>query len=82
MFKIEQTKSFWFPNLDGAGGLVMSCLSCTSGNQAEFSAEINIHYPGLKNLDKPSVFLFPKVLVCLNCGCSRFTTPKTELALL
>jgi hypothetical protein len=58
----------------------MSCLSCTSGNQAEFAAEINLHFPSLKNLDKPSVFVFPKVVVCLDCGCSLFAIPETELA--
>lgn len=80
MFNFEQTASFWLPNLDGTGGLVMCCLSCASGNQAEFTAEINVHFPGLKNLDRPSVFVFPKLLVCLDCGCSRFTIPETELA--
>lgn len=58
----------------------MSCSSCTSGNQAEFAAEINIHFLGLENLDKPSVFVFPKIFVCLDCGCSRFTIPEAELA--
>ena len=60
----------------------MSCLSCASGNQAEFVTEVNIHFPGLKNVDKTSVFVFPKVLVCMDCGCSRFTISGTELALL
>jgi hypothetical protein len=60
----------------------MSCSSCTSGNQAEFTAEINIHFPGLKNLDKHSVFVFPKLLVCLDCGCSWFTIREAELRLL
>jgi hypothetical protein len=60
----------------------MLCVSCGSGKQITFPAEINIHHTGLNNLDKPGVFVFPNVLVCLDCGYSRFTTPETELALL
>jgi len=57
----------------------MYCPSCASSRQAEFSAEINIHFCGLQDLDKPSVLVFPKVLVCLDCGLSRFTTAQAEL---
>jgi hypothetical protein len=58
----------------------MSCLSCGSGNQAELTAEMVIHFSGLKNLDRRGVWVFPKLLlVCLDCGCSHFTVPKTEL---
>jgi hypothetical protein len=39
-----------------------------------------IHFSGLKNLDKPGVWVFPKLLVCLDCGCSHFTVPERELA--
>jgi hypothetical protein len=60
----------------------MSCQSCASGNYAEFAAEVNIHLPGRKNLGQPGVFVFPEVLVCVNCGFSRFMTPAPELALL
>jgi hypothetical protein len=60
----------------------MSCPRCASGNQTEFTAEMMLHFRRLKNLDKPGVWLFPKVLVCLECGHSRFTAPETELALL
>jgi hypothetical protein len=60
----------------------MSCMSGASGNEAEFNAEINIHFPRLRNLDKPGVWVFPNLLVCLDCGFSRFTVPETELALL
>lgn len=60
----------------------MSCLLCGSGNQAEFGGEILIHFKGLKNLAKPPVWVFPKLLVCLDCGSSRFMTPESELVLL
>ncbi len=58
----------------------MACLACTSGNQAEFTAEINIHLYGRKNIDNPGVLVFPKVLVCLDCGSSRFSISETELS--
>ncbi len=60
----------------------MTCRSCGSQNQTEFGGEINIHFPGLKNLDKTAVFLFPKLLVCLDCGFTEFTIMKTDLRLL
>jgi hypothetical protein len=60
----------------------MSCLLCASANQGEFGTEILVHFPGLKNLDKPPLWVFPKLSVCLDCGFSRFTTPERELAIL
>jgi hypothetical protein len=58
----------------------MACLSCGSKRQAEFSAEMLIHFGGLKNLDKPGVWVFPKLLVCLDCGFLQSTIPVPELA--
>ena len=60
----------------------MSCPACSSCHQVEFSAEMVVHLGGLKNLDKSGVCLFPKILVCVDCGFSQFTVPKAELALL
>jgi hypothetical protein len=60
----------------------MSCPKCTLGNQVEVSAEMIIHCDGLKNLENSGVLLFPKLLVCVNCGFSQLTVPKTSLALL
>jgi hypothetical protein len=61
-------------HMDGFGvyQVLMSCLSCGSGNEAEFAAEMVMHFSfsGLKNLDKPCVWIFPKLLVCLDCGFS------------
>jgi hypothetical protein len=58
----------------------MTCVFCASTNQAEFPAEVNIHFPGLGNADKPGVFVFPRLLLCLDCGFSSFVTPDSELA--
>jgi hypothetical protein len=60
----------------------MSCQLCASGNQSEFPVEMVIHLTGLKNVDNPGVLLFPKVLVCLDCGFLVHTVPARELALL
>jgi hypothetical protein len=58
----------------------MSCPSCVSSRQAEFPAEVNIHFRGIKNLDKPGVLVFPNILVCMDCGFSRFGIQDGELA--
>jgi len=60
----------------------VSCLLCPSDNQAEFAAEMIIHFSGRKNIDNPGVRAFSKLLVCLDCGFSRVIVPETELAIL
>ncbi len=60
----------------------MICPSCQSHNQAEFTAEMIVHLSGPENLDKPGVWLFPKLSVCLDCGVSRFTIPQPSKLLL
>jgi hypothetical protein len=57
----------------------MSCKSCQSPNQRNFDGEMDIHFPGLKGLDKLIVWVFPKLLVCLDCGFTEFAIPETEL---
>jgi hypothetical protein len=59
----------------------MSCPSCRSSNQTEFPSEIIIHFTGVvKNLDKPGVWVFPVLVICLDCGFSQSTIPAPELA--
>jgi hypothetical protein len=48
----------------------------------EFPAEINIHYPGFKNLSTPTVLVFPKLLVCFDCGLTQFALLEGERHLL
>jgi hypothetical protein len=60
----------------------MACRSCGSENQTEFDAEVNIHFPGRKGLDKPHVLACPKLIICLGCGFTQCTLPKNELGAL
>ena len=60
----------------------MPCKPCGSVNQRKFSAEMGIHFLGLKNIDKPVVWVFPEVVVCSDCGTAEFAVPEAELRLL
>lgn len=57
----------------------MACACCHSVNQEMFPAEINVHFPGAEGLSKPTVWVFPHLLVCLECGFTEFTIPDTQL---
>jgi hypothetical protein len=61
-----------------AGGRAMACKQCDSDSQSTFNGEVAIHYPGLKGLDKPIVWVFPKLAVCLRCGLTEFTVPEEK----
>ena len=58
---------------------VDKCKRCSSEHQDSFNGELAIHFAGLKGLDKPIVWVFPKLLVCLTCGFTEFTVPEREL---
>jgi len=55
-----------------------SCPLCQSANQREFPAEMNIHFPGMKGLTIPTVWVFPAILVCMDCGAGQFTIREAE----
>jgi len=38
-----------------------------------------IHLSGLKNIDMPVVWVFPEVVVCLDCGLAEFAVLEAEL---
>jgi hypothetical protein len=58
------------------------CKACESVNQNKFVAEMGIRSPGLKNIDKPTVWVFPQLVVCMDCGMAEFVVPDAELRLL
>lgn len=57
----------------------MACKQCSSDHQSTFATEMNIHFPGREGLDKPTVWVFPTVVVCLSCGFAEFVVPTNEL---
>jgi hypothetical protein len=62
--------------------VAMACNKCASENHSEFNGEVAIHFPGIKGLQKPIVWTFPKLCVCLDCGHAEFGIPERELRVL
>jgi len=60
----------------------LTCKQCLSENLGQFNGEVAIHFPGLEGLNKPIVWVFPKLLVCLSCGFTDFAVPDKELRVL
>lgn len=59
----------------------MTCKSCGSDKQSRFAAEVAIHSPGLECLNKPIVWVFPELFLCLNCGKTEFVVHDNDLLL-
>ena len=57
----------------------MTCKLCGSDKQKRLTAEVAIHFPGLEGLDKPIVWTFSELFVCLNCGKAEFVVSDNEL---
>ena len=57
----------------------MSCKSCQSQNRRNLYGELAIHFPGVEGLTKPIIWVFPKLVVCLDCGVTELTIPEPEL---
>jgi len=68
--------------LFGPKEMQVLCRACGSDKQTEFTAEIALHFSGPGNLDKPHLLVFPRILVCLNCGSAGFTVPESQLHIL
>ena len=60
----------------------MSCKQCASQHEQTFNSEVAIHFPGLDGLNKPIVWTFPKLLICMDCGFTDFAVPERELKVL
>jgi len=52
----------------------------TSLNLRIYPSELNIHFPGLEGLDRPMVWAFPKLVVCVDRGYPLFTLSDDQVA--
>jgi hypothetical protein len=43
---------------------------------------MSVHVLGVENVDKPVVWVFPKLLVCMDCGFTELTIAEDDLRLL
>lgn len=58
------------------------CANCGSAKLQTFSSEANIHLPGPANPAQASVFVFPKLIICLDCGQIMSKLSENELRML
>jgi len=60
----------------------VACKASGSDKQSKFTTETGIHFPGLKGLETPLVWVLSKLSVCLNYGKAAFGVPEPELRIL
>jgi hypothetical protein len=71
-----------FQKPKGALKMSPSCANCGSSKLLTYDAEANIHFPGLRNVLHASVFAFPKLTICLDCGQITSKLSENELRML
>ena len=54
------------------------CSSCGSANVSHLIGEIGLHFRGFENIKTPTLFVFPEVVVCMDCGLARFALGDRE----
>jgi hypothetical protein len=55
------------------------CGVCASSNILELVAESCLHFPGLNGLKVEPIFVFPKIVVCADCGFVQSRLSDREL---
>jgi len=59
-----------------------SCIHCQSENQHTFSGELALHFRGLEGLNKPIIWVFEDISVCLECGYAQFDVTERAVKIL
>ena len=58
----------------------MACPKCQSSSLSVIPAEIRLYRNGPRTLSHPPMNPSPDVLVCLDCGWSEFSIPRSWLS--
>jgi len=57
----------------------MTCKSCASEKQQDFSGDFSVAFRPIEKLNLTPVNFVRKVVVCLDCGYAELFVPKHEL---
>lgn len=57
----------------------LTCGSCRSANTIELAAETCLHFPGLSGLNVEPIIVFPKTVICLECGAMQSNLAQSEI---
>lgn len=58
----------------------MVCPKCQSGSMSLIPAEIRLYRNAPRTLSHPPMTPSPDILVCLDCGWSEFSIPRSWLS--
>ena len=61
---------------------VMTCSQCGSAKQSALTGEVAIHFAQRQDWHNPMLWVFPKLVICLQCGLAEFSLPNRELQVL
>lgn len=65
---------------NGPSDAAESCERCAADSLKDFNGEVAVHFPGREGLNKPIVWVFPKLTICLHCGFAEFVLPEEQRA--
>jgi len=55
------------------------CRACRSANVVELLAETCLRFPGLSGLNTEPIFVYPRIVLCTDCGLIWSTLSGREL---
>jgi hypothetical protein len=58
---------------------VSHCNACASFELLELSSEACLHFPGLQGLKVEPILVYPKIVVCTECGFVQLRLSDREL---